>query len=91
MGIKKSAITRWLMAVVIIWPFSCSMIQPAVKKNMPSPTPGSRTIEPIPESQPQQAFPQEGPSLSTPQVKHFTHEIKWRGETLGSVAGWYNG
>ena len=90
-GVMKAATARWLLVMVILWPFGCSMIQPAVYKSMPPPTPVPRTTEQVPESQPQQASPQERLPLSSPEVKYFAHEIKWSGEDLGSIARWYTG
>ncbi|MEA3232748.1 MAG: hypothetical protein U9Q05_13415 [Thermodesulfobacteriota bacterium] len=95
-GVKAGPI-RWLMVMIILWPLGCSTIQPSVQKKMPppSPAPVSGKIEQIPEHQPQETPPREvrlpSPPPPPPEEKYFTHEIKWPGEDLGSIAHWYTG
>ena len=93
MGVTRAATAPWFLMMVFLWPFGCSMIQPAVHKNIPPPAPVPQTIEQLPEYQPQQASPQEvlPPSPPPPEIKYFTHEIKWSGEDLSSIARWYTG
>lgn len=99
-GTKAGAI-RWLMVMIILWPLGCSTIQPSVQKKMSPPAPASvpapvpGTSEQISEPQPQETPLQEvhlaSPPPSPPEEKYFTHEIKWPGEDLGSIAHWYTG
>lgn len=95
MGVTRAATAPWFLMMVFLWPFGCSMIQPAVHKNIPPPAPVPQTTELLPESQSQQASLQEElsppPPPSPPEIKYFSHEIKWPGEDLSSIARWYTG
>jgi len=91
MEVTKSAKVRLFLVFLILWPFGCSMIQPKVHVNMPSPIPGSRTTENIPGIRSQQVSLPETLPPSPPEANYFTHEIKWPGENLGWIARWYTG
>jgi hypothetical protein len=91
MGVTKVATARWLLVMAILWPFGCSMIQPAGQEKIPPTTPGSGTIKQAPDSEPQQASPQDLHPLPSPAVRYFNHKIKWPGENLILIARWYTG
>ena len=81
-GMRKVATARWLLVVVILWPFGCSMIQPAGHENIPAATPAAETDK--------QVSPQEVHPLPSPD-ENLSHKIKWQGETLTLIAAWYTG
>jgi hypothetical protein len=84
MEVTKVAIVRCLLVMAILWPFGCSVNQPAVPEKIPPTTS-------VPDSQPQQAFPQEVRPLPPPEVKYLNHKIKWSGENLILISRWYTG
>jgi len=84
MEVTKVAIFRWLWVMAILWSFGCSVSQPAVPEKTPPTTPA-------PQSQPQQASPQEVRPLPPPEAKYLNHKIKWSGENLILISRWYTG
>lgn len=84
-GMRKVAIARWLLVMVILWPFGCSMFQPSERKITIT------RSQQAPDSQLQQSSPQEAHPLPSPDAKYLSHKIKWPGETLTLIAAWYTG
>ena len=91
MEVMKLAKVRWLLVLVILWPFGCSKVQPKVNVNIPPSVSGSRTTEKTPEIQSQRASLHQTISLPPLEAVYFTHKIKWPGENLGFIARWYTG
>jgi hypothetical protein len=80
------AVVRWLLMFSLFWLFGCSLIQFSIPEDKPPPAPVPRKIEPPPAIQPEPVAPS-----STPEVKFFTHTIKWPGENLIRISRWYTG
>jgi len=81
-----AAVVHWLLVFSIFWPLGCSLTQPPIPEDKLPPPPVPRKIEQPPEIQPEPAAPP-----STPEVKFFTHQIKWSGENLILISRWYTG
>jgi hypothetical protein len=81
-----AAVVHWLLVFSIFWPLGCSLTQPPIPEDKLPPPPVPRKIEQPPEIQPEPAAPP-----STPEVKFFTHQIKWPGENLIRISRWYTG
>lgn len=85
MEVTKVATVRWLLVMVILWPFGCSIFQPAEQEKVPPETPVPRTTKQALDS------PQEVRPLPQAEVKYLNHKIKWRRENLSLIAHWYTG
>jgi hypothetical protein len=86
MKVRIAAVGRWLMVFSIFWPLGCSLIQSITPEDVPQPAPLPRVVEQPLESQPEQVTPP-----PVPEVKYFTHTIKWSGENLIRISRWYTG
>lgn len=76
-----TAVVRWLLMFSMFWPFGCSLIKAPQPEEKPPPPPVPRIIE----------LPEPATTPSTPEIKYFTHKIKWPGENLIRIARWYTG
>ena len=47
--------------------------------------------EPAPAPKPQPPPPPPAPKVKVPEGPYFVHTVKWRGESLSTVAAWYTG
>jgi hypothetical protein len=90
----KAARPALLLLFVLLVPAGCGSLPTAPQEPAPSPTtpPATTpaTVEPAhktPLPRPAPATPQAQP----PGPKHLVHTVKYRGETLGSIAAWYTG
>ena len=86
MILRIAEVGRWLILFSIIWPLGCSFVQPVTSVDPPPPAPLPRVLEHPLESQPEQVTPP-----PVPEIKYFTHTIKWSGENLIRISRWYTG
>ena len=86
MKVIRLAVVCWVLVVSIFWSFGCSLIQHITPEEKPPPAPVPYTVKPPPEDLQKEVAPP-----STPEVKYFTHKIKWPGENLIRISRWYTG
>ena len=84
----------WMLGCSLLWVFGCSWFQPNTINEKP-------TVKALPpksvETPPPKAVkqvvkePQPISPPTPPEVKYYTHTIKWSGETIIRLARWYTG
>jgi hypothetical protein len=94
MGGRKVRIIGWTLGFGFLWVFGCSWFQPnAVKEKPPVKALPPKSVEAqIPsivkqvDKEPKKISPP-----TPPEVKFYTHTVKWSGETIIRLSRWYTG
>lgn len=88
MSAVRSVIGRWFIAMVSGWLVSCSGHRSTVHEEPVLPPDFSLSVEKVVDSlsQHESIWPETLPGVSL-----FAHKVKWRRETLFSIALWYTG
>ncbi len=91
-NMSKKNISLWATGfIIIVLCAGCSLL-PSDKAQQPPPppaAPGPAVMEPTPAPPP--PAPAAAPAKPVPEVSYYVHTVKWRGESVSIIAGWYTG
>ena len=84
----------WVLGISFLWVFSCSWFQAnTINEKPPVKALPPKSVEAPPPKVVKQVVkePQPISTPTPPEIKYYTHTIKWSGETIIKLSRWYTG
>lgn len=89
-SIAERNVCLWTIGLVLV--IMCAGCQTVGEKpEQPAATPSPVAKEPVPPVAPPPPAPAAAPAKPSPEVPYYVHTVKWRGESVSIIAGWYTG
>ena len=92
-SMSKKNVCLWAIGLVCVMLCAgCASLGFKTEQPAPAPAPpGPIVKEPPPPAPPPPPPPEAAPAKQAPEVPYYVHTVKFRGESVSIIAGWYTG
>ncbi|HME42123.1 MAG TPA: hypothetical protein VKF36_03470 [Syntrophorhabdales bacterium] len=88
---KKKVFITIIGLVVMVMLAGCASTGDKAEKSAPPPTPSASATSAPPQAPPLTPGAVTGTSKPSPDTQYFIHTVKFKGESVSIIAGWYTG